>query len=87
MTGLIRSLLAHVIPQVARPLRILWNEIIALLFFVIAIPFTVSAVKSFRKAEQDSDALVGALLAAIVAAVMIIFGVYSYMRARRISRS
>lgn len=87
MTALIRSFFAHVIPQVARPLRILWNEIIALLFFVIAIPFTVAAVRSFRRAEQDSDALVGALLAAIVAAVMLLFGLYSFLRARRISRS
>jgi hypothetical protein len=87
MTGLIRSFFAHVIPQVARPLRILWNEIIALLFFVIAIPFTLSAVRSFRKAEQDGDALFGAFLAAIVAAVMLCFGIYSFLRARRISRS
>ena len=71
MMSMIRSFFAHVIPQVMRPLRILWNEMIGLLFLVIAIPFVWSAIKSFRKIEQGGDNLWGALLSVAFAAVML----------------
>jgi threonine/homoserine/homoserine lactone efflux protein len=86
MTGMIRSFFAHVLPQVMRPLRILWNEMIGLLFLVISVPFIWSAVKSFRKIDQGGDNLWGALLSVAFGAVMLFCGIHSFMRARRISR-
>jgi hypothetical protein len=87
MGRLIRSFLGHVLPQVTRPLRILWNEMIGFLFLVIAVPAVWSAIKNFRKVTQDGDNLAGACLASIFAAVMVFFGIHSFMRARKISRS
>jgi hypothetical protein len=87
MGAMIRSFLAHVLPQVMRPLRILWNEMIGFLFLVIAAPAIWSAIKTFRKIDQDGNNLFGAFLAAIFAAVMVFFGITSFLRARKISRS
>jgi hypothetical protein len=87
MGAMIRSFLAHVLPRVMRPLRILWNEMIGFLFLVIAAPAILSAVRNFRKVDQDGNNLFGALLAVVFAAVMVYFGVSSFLRARKISRS
>jgi len=87
MAALIKRFLAHVIPGVARPLRILWNEMIGFLFLVLAAPGIWSAVKYFRRVEQDGGNFFLALLATIFAAVMMFFGISSFLRARRISRS
>jgi hypothetical protein len=87
MIRMIRSLFAHVVPQVMRPLRILWNEMIGFLFLVIAAPAIMSAVRNFRKVDQDGNNLAGAFVAAIFAAVMVFFGITSFLRARKISRS
>jgi hypothetical protein len=85
--GLIQRFLGHVLPEVTRPLRVLWNEMIGFLFLVIAVPFAWQAIKSFRKVEPGSDNLSSALLSAFFAAVMMFFGIYSFLRARKISRS
>ncbi len=87
MFALAKHFLAHVLPHVTRPLRVLWNEMIALLFFLIAIPATWSAITHFRHANQDGEDLLRAAVAFIFAAVMIYFGISSILRARRISRS
>ncbi|HLW76587.1 MAG TPA: hypothetical protein VKS01_06365 [Bryobacteraceae bacterium] len=86
MFALAKHFLAHVLPHVTRPLLVLWNEVIALLFFLIAIPATLSAITHFRRSEQDPHDLLGAIVAAIFAAVMIYFAVTSWLRARRLSR-
>ena len=87
MGGMIKSFLGHVLPKVILPLRILWNEMIGFLFLLISVPAILSAIKYFRKAEQDADNLFWALLTAVFAAVMVFFGIHSFLRARRISRS
>jgi hypothetical protein len=68
-------------------LRVLWNEMIGFLFLVIAVPAVWSAITNFRKVDQDADNLFRAFLALIFAAVMMFFGIHSFVRARRISRS
>jgi hypothetical protein len=84
--GLIQRFLGHVLPEVTRPLRVLWNEMIGFLFLVIAVPFAWQAIKSFRKADAG-DNFSSALLSAFFAVVMMCFGIYSFLRARKISRS
>jgi hypothetical protein len=87
MIRMIKRFLAHVLPEVIRPLRILWNEMIGFLFFVISVPAILSAIRNFRKVDQDGGSLFGAFLATIFAGVMVFFGIHSFVRARRISRS
>ncbi len=85
--GLIQRFLGHVLPEVTRPLRVLWNEMIGFLFLVIATPFAWQAIKSFRKVDPGYDNLSSALVSAFFAVVMALFGIYSFLRARKISRS
>jgi hypothetical protein len=87
MVRMIQRFLGHVLPKVMQPLRILWNELIGFLFLLIAIPAIWSAITNFRKVNQDGDNLFRAFLAVIFAAVMTFFGIHSFVRARRISRS
>lgn len=86
MGRLIHSFLGHVLPKVILPLRILWNEMIGFLFLVLAVPAVWSAITNFRRVDQDGDNLFRGLLAVIFAGVMVLFGIHSFVRARKISR-
>jgi len=87
-----REFVRHVIPAVAKPARTLWNDFIAFLFCCLAITFgfeTWRFARAYAKAAP-ADAF-GHLLRLVVAGfctlVMIWYGLSSYLRARKISRS
>lgn len=84
---MVKRFLAHVLPQVTRPIQILWNEMIGFLFLVLAVPAIWTAITSFRHVDQDGDNFFRAVIAVIFAVVMMYFGISSFLRARRISRS
>jgi len=87
MGQMIRSFLGHVIPGVIRPLHVLWNEIIGFLFLVLAVIPIPSIVRNVRDFEGDAGSLFRVILSFSFAAVMAYFGISSFLRARRISRS
>ena len=87
MGRLIQRFLGHVLPKVMLPLRVLWNELIGFLFLLIAVPAVWSAISNFRKVNQDADNFFRGILGVVFAGVMMFFGIYSFLRARRISRS
>ena len=85
--GLVRTFIASVLPGVLKPLRVLWNEIIAFFFFVmavVAIPATYRAIRDFN---GELDVLGRILLTGTFAAVMGGYGLYSFFRARKIGKS
>ena len=87
-----REFVRHVVPAVLKPARTLWNELIGFIFLVFGIIF---GLKTFRLAVDFSKAtgesapggLVRLVIAAFCTAVMLWFGLSSFLRARRISRS
>lgn len=87
MRALIRQFLAHVLPAVARPLRILWNQIIGFLFLVLALMAAPRLVRALREFDGDLRSLFEVLLTAIFLLVMGGFAVSSFWRAHKISRS
>ncbi len=87
MGRLITRVLGHVVPGVVRPLRALWNELIGFLFLVLASAPIPSIVRYVRHYEGDADSLFRIVLSFCFAALMAYFGVTSFLRARRISRS
>ena len=87
MGQLIRSFLGHVIPGVIRPLHVLWNEIIGFLFLVLAVMPIPSIVRNVREFEGDAGSFFRLILSFSFAGVMAYFGISSFLRARRISRS
>ena len=87
MMGLFRTFLATVLPGIMKPLRVLWNEIIAFFFFVmavVAIPATYRAIRDFN---GELDVLGRIFLTGTFALVMGGYGVYSFFRARKIGKS
>ena len=73
----------HVLPGIIKPLRVLWNEIIAFVFFVLAVMMGVSLYRNFGDKAEPLPVIGGSLFIAL----LMYFGVTSYLRARRISKS
>ena len=84
---MIRKFLTHVMPGIIRPLRVLWNEVIGFIFLVLAIWAVPSAIRSVRQFEGDAGSFFRVVLSLSFAGLMAYFGIASFLRARRISRS
>ena len=78
-----KKLIGYVLPGVIRPLHILWNQVIGFFFLVLAVLPVPSAVRSFGK---DGSAARLALTVPFVV-LMAWFGISSFWRARKISKS
>jgi hypothetical protein len=82
----VKQFIRHVLPAVIRPLRVLWNEIIAFIFFVLAIVVGFNTWRNFNQGQNSGNPAL-LLMGGGFALMLLYFGVSSYMRARRISRS
>jgi hypothetical protein len=79
--------LGHVLPGVIRPLHALWNEIIGFLFIVLAVIPVPSLIRDWRQFDQHGSNLPKLVLGAVWVLTMAYFGISSFLRARKISRS
>jgi hypothetical protein len=77
-----RSFLKHILPAVVKPLHSLWNEVIGFLFCSFGAIFGFKAVSYLRNGDTPR-----ALVAVACTLLMAWFGVTSFLRARKISRS
>ena len=87
-----RSFVKHVVPAVLKPARTLWNEVIGFLFICFAVIFGFRAVRIYQDfskvpSGESGDDLVRLLIAGFCTLLMLYFGVTSFLRARKISRS
>ena len=87
MANIVRQFMNHVMPGVIRPLRILWNEIIGFFFVVFGVWFGGAAFRGYRNLNKPGAGLLGVLAPGIGAAVMLGYGIHSFLRARKIGRS
>lgn len=74
-----RTFAQHVVPEVIRPARVIWNQAIGAIFLLFALSFSGYAVTQSR----NPAALIGGLFLGLV---MTFFGVISFLKARQISR-
>lgn len=81
-----KKFVQHVVPGVIKPMRVLWNEFIAFVFFALAVLSVPSAYRSVKSFDGDAQSLFRILLSSGFALIMLIFGVTSFLRARKISR-
>ncbi len=81
----VKGFLAHVLPGVIRPIHALWNEVIGFVFIMFAVGAAFSAWRSMR--TGDSSDGFKALVAGAFALIMAFFGISSFLKARKISRS
>ena len=83
-----KAFVASFIPGVVKPLHALWNEVLAFVFFLLAMFVTLGPVRrGYRELDGDPANLVKFVLAAVLAILMLVFSLYSFLRARKISRS
>jgi len=75
-----RKFVKHVAPGVIRPIHIVWNQAIGFIFLVLALVFGVRLV---RGNEPLGLQLVGGLFVVLIAW----FGISSFLKARKISKS
>ena len=85
--GIVNKFLGHVLPGVVRPMRVLWNEVIGFIFFVLAMWALPSAWRNIKQMDGNSDSLLKAGVSIGFALLMVYFAVTSFLRARKISRS
>lgn len=69
----------HVVPEVVRPARIIWNQAIGAVFLLLAVYFLGYASMH----TQNPPAVIGG---AFMGLIMGFFAITSFRRARRISR-
>jgi hypothetical protein len=86
------AFLRHVVPAIIKPLRSLWNEIIGFLFLIFAVIFgfkTARYAMEFARAPQaeGGSEFLRVAIAGFCTLVMGWYGISSFLRARRISRS
>ena len=67
----------HVVPEVVRPARVIWNQAIGAIFVLLAVWFI-----SYAATHRDNHAAVAG--GAFLGAIMLYFGVGSFRQARRI---
>lgn len=84
---MIKKFFQHVIPGVIKPLRVLWNEVIGFIFLALACWTIPSTYRYIRDFNGDPDSFFRLSLTLLFALVMIYFGVSSFLRAKKISRS
>ena len=87
MGTLISKFIHHVWPNVVRPLHTLWNEVIGFLFMIFAVVAAFYVVRAVRSFEGDMEGLFRIVMPGLFGLLMGYFGVSSFLRARRISRS
>jgi hypothetical protein len=77
----------HVVPHVVKPARVVWNQVIGVLFLVFGVPAVFKAVSFYRTMDSDPQSSGRFALSAVFGFIMLAFGIGSFLRARRIARS
>ena len=76
----------HVVPEVVRPARIIWNQAIGGIFVLFAVVFLGYAYNYYRQMETDPSRSVPFGFSLFLGSVMAFFGIASFLKARSIGR-
>jgi hypothetical protein len=79
--------LQYVLPAVIRPLTILWNQVIGFVFLVFAVWSGVRTAHSIRSLSGGTGNVGEVAVAAFFTAIMAGFGIHSFYKARKISKT
>jgi len=72
----------HIVPAVLKPARTLWNEVLGFIFLSFGVIMGFRTVRAFAKGETFA-----VVLGCIATLLMLWYGVSSFLKARKISRS
>lgn len=87
MGTLISKFVSHVVPGVIKPLHALWNEVIGFLFLVFAALSGFYVFRAVRSFNGDVEGLGRVVFPALFGLAMAYFGISSFLKARKITRS
>ena len=79
---MVKKFLGYVLPGIIKPLHSLWNQIVGFVFICLALLAIPSVIRFWRATDFTR---MGITL--VFVAIMAIYGISSFMRARKISRS
>lgn len=82
-----RKFLGFVLPAVLKPARTLWHEVIGFLFLSMAIIFVFSGFRAVREFDGSPGAILRLVMLAFCVCLLGGYGIASFRRARKISRS
>ena len=85
--NLVREFLRHVVPQVIKPLRALWNQMIGLVFVALAVTAGLQTFRAWRELNDKGEGFLRFAVSALFFTIMAGFGISSFLKARKISRS
>ncbi len=86
------AFIKHVVPGVVRPARTLWNELVGFLFLCFGVMFGFATGRyafhyaNASVAERPGE-LIRLLMAGFCTLIMVWYGISSFLKARKISRS
>jgi hypothetical protein len=87
MPRFVQEFIRHVLPGILKPLRALWNEIIGFVFLCLALVPLPSALRKWRQFNETGEELFQVAISFLFIILMGSFGIHSFLRARKISRS
>jgi hypothetical protein len=70
-----------------KPIRTLWNELIGLIFVVLAVAFGSQTIRAALRFDGEARAFFEIFMTGFMFILMAFFGFTSFRRARKISRS
>lgn len=82
-----RRFLGFVVPAVMKPARTLWHEILGFVFISMAIVFIFSGFRAIRQFDGSAGAVLRVAMLVIGVGLLGGYGISSFLRARKISRS
>ena len=77
----------HVVPAAVRPARTLWNELLGFIFLVFALSIGGWMFPSVIHFDGTAHDVIKLSMGGVSFLVMLYYGISSFRRARRISRS
>lgn len=87
MLSVARKFMVHIVPAVLKPARIVWNQSLGFLFLVIGVLVAGKLYVRWRDFSGEFGELVLLVFSSAFAVLMCGYALWSFLRARRISRS
>lgn len=82
-----RRFVTTVVPAVMKPARTLWHELLGFLFVLMAIAFIFSGLRTLRQFDGSPSAVFRLVILGFGVCLLGGYGISSFLRARKISRS
>ena len=81
------QLVRHIVPAVMKPARTLWHEVIGFLFLALAAFPIPSGIRQAREYDGQPGTIFRLVITVVFVLIMGTYGISSFRRARKISRS